>query len=38
MSDLFGLRGVRNIGDNVNGNGSGNRLTDNVYGYGSGNR
>ena len=25
MSDMFGLRGAQNIGDNVYGNGSGNR-------------
>ena len=37
MSDMFGLRGARNIGDNVYGNGSGNQYTDHVYGYGTGN-
>ena len=38
MSDMFGLRGAWNIGNNVYGNGSGNCYTDKVYVNGSGNR
>ena len=38
MSDMCGLRRAQNIGDNVYGNGSGNRQTDNVYSNGSGDR
>ena len=37
MSDMCGLRGAQNIGDNIYGNVSGHRYTDNFYGYGTGN-